>query len=171
MRLAALVNLALEACALASVGHSLPKARDGVIIGPRRPGMPYFARPVCRRDRLGASGAYYTVFASGVENIPHMCSTLWTFIGSIPPCRMLKTDCGGADGYMEWRFHVGSSCNLGLVHSAWRSATKKELGVLDCRGTQPKTQPDTTVKADQKNDTIKLDQKRPKVPRRGLTLG
>ncbi|KAK2053324.1 hypothetical protein LY76DRAFT_524823 [Colletotrichum caudatum] len=141
----ALVSLTLMACAQASARHPPPKAPDAKIAGPARPGAPYFGHPTCTWEHWGVFGAWMNITASGVEDIPAMCGNLWAALHKFPGCRMLThPSCGGADGYMEWRFHApGFTCDFGLIRSAWYSATGgNRLGVLDCDGAQPETQPD-----------------------------
>ncbi|KAK1954696.1 hypothetical protein LY78DRAFT_439398 [Colletotrichum sublineola] len=154
MRIAALVNLALAACAQASNARRAPAtAPDAKIAGAPRPGWPYLNHPLCTWDHWGIFGAYHTITVSGVDDIPKVCGDLWAAIDKFPVCRMLvKTSCGGTDGYLEWKFHAGFSCNFGLVASSWYSATKNKLGVLDCHGEQPRAQPNATVEVPPENE-------------------
>ncbi|KAK1978993.1 hypothetical protein LZ30DRAFT_555953, partial [Colletotrichum cereale] len=140
----ALVSLSLAACALAALGQAPPKAPDARIAGAPRPGWPYLKHPVCRTKSHGLFGLHHSITVSGVEDIPQMCNFLWAGLNKFNGCKLLtRASCGGTDGYLQWRFQRWFTCGVGKVASAWYDSTENRLGVLDCAGEQPETQPET----------------------------
>ncbi|KAF1977811.1 hypothetical protein BU23DRAFT_451713 [Bimuria novae-zelandiae CBS 107.79] len=75
----------------------------------------------------------YEVTASGVNDIPAVCGSLWSNLRRFADCiGVSEASCGGSNGNLVWQFRNGISCNGGMVESAWWEATKNQYRGIDC---------------------------------------
>jgi hypothetical protein len=80
----------------------------------------------------GAAFHKYTVKANGVPNIPGVCGGLWSNLKRFGSCTVTRAWCEGTKGKLVWELWVPVGCNNGMIHSAWREATKNKWGSITC---------------------------------------
>nr|XP_036586760.1 uncharacterized protein CTRU02_03348 [Colletotrichum truncatum]KAF6797317.1 hypothetical protein CTRU02_03348 [Colletotrichum truncatum] len=62
-----------------------------------------------------------------------MCGDFWTGLNQFKhSCTVSVPNCENVDGVLNLRFMTASSCNAGMIASAWWEATKNKYGNIQC---------------------------------------
>ncbi|PVH81488.1 hypothetical protein DL98DRAFT_571118 [Cadophora sp. DSE1049] len=77
------------------------------------------------------------LLSDNVPNVASVCGGLWDNLKHFPDCIGISAPAcwDRGSGKLQWEFNVGTSCNGGMVNSAWWEATRNQWGSVNCNET------------------------------------